>query len=98
MTASTAHLTIRGEGVAGVDATIRLTPGSHILCCVYDDRPPILSLDDGPVHVSVTVPDPGHVTAADLAAARDLAAVVTRYLTDLEHHHAAQVPAPGQAA
>ncbi|HUZ53044.1 MAG TPA: hypothetical protein VMU94_11015 [Streptosporangiaceae bacterium] len=96
MTASTAHLTIRGDGLTGVDVSLRLTPGSFIRCCLYQDRPPILTLDDGPVHVSVSAPDPEHITDDDLAAARDLAAAVTTYLSDLEHHHAAQTS--GQAA
>jgi len=98
MTASTAHLTIRGDGLAGVDATVRLTPDSFIRCCLYPDHAPILALDDGPVHVSVTVPDVEHLTADDLAAGRDLVAAVTTYLSDLEHHHAAQSATPGQAA
>ena len=98
MTASTAHLTIRDEGLTGVDATIRLTPGTFIRCCLYDDRPAILALDDGPAHIAVTVPDPEHVTADDLAAARDLAAAVTKYLSDLEHHHTAPPANQGEAA
>jgi hypothetical protein len=98
MTASSAHLTIRSDGLVGVDATLRLIPGTFIRCCVYPDHAPILALDDGPVHVSITVPDFEHLTAQDLAAARDLAAAVTRYLSDLEHHHAAQSATPGQAA
>jgi hypothetical protein len=97
MTATAASLTIRGDGRAGVDATVRLTTGSFIRCCSYPDQPPILAVNDGPVHVAVTVPDPEHVTADDLAAARDLAAAVTRYLTELEHH-AAQSTTPGHAA
>jgi hypothetical protein len=98
VTASSAHLSIHGDGRIGVDATIRPGPGTLVRCCLYDDRPAILTLDDGPVHVAITVPDSDQVTAEDLADARDLAAAVTTYLTDLEQHHAAQPATPGQAA
>ena len=94
MTGTAATLTIRADGLAGVDATVRLTPGSFIRCCSY---PPILAVADGPVHLAVTVPDPEHVTADDLAAARDLAEAVARYMTELEHH-AAVSETPGHAA
>lgn len=86
MTGSSANLTIRGHGIAGVDATVRLTPSSFIRCCIYQDGPPILALDDGPVHVAVTVPDPEHVTEDDLAAARYLAAEARKYVTELQGH------------
>ena len=97
MTASSAHLTIRGECLVGVDAMIRLTPGTFIRCCVYDDRAAILALDDGTVQMSITVPDSDHVTAEDLAAARVLAAASATYLSDLEHH-AASSASQGEAA
>jgi hypothetical protein len=90
MTASSAHLALRPDGSMQVDSSLRLSGSSHVLCCTYPDRPPILALDDAHVHVSVTVPDPEHVTADDLAIARDLASAVSRYVTELEHHHASR--------
>jgi hypothetical protein len=34
--------------------------------CIYDDRPPVLSVTDAHVSVSVTVPDTSRVTAEDV--------------------------------
>jgi hypothetical protein len=85
MTASTATLSVRSDGTAEVDANLRLSGRSYILCCTYADRPPILSVRDARVDVSITVPDAETVTPEDLAAARRLADAVTRYVTELEH-------------
>jgi hypothetical protein len=92
MTRSTASVSFRPDGTGDVDASLRLTGNSLIMCCTYDDRPPILSVKDGHVSVSVAVPDPEAVTADDLATARQLADAVTRYVTELEQHRAP----PGQ--
>jgi hypothetical protein len=88
MTASTATLSIRSDGTTEVDASLRLTGSTYILCCTYDNRPPILSVRDAPVDVTITVPDADAVTADDLAAARRLADAMTRYVTELESHAA----------
>jgi hypothetical protein len=88
MIPSTAHLHLR-PGSAQVDASFRLTGDSHICCYVYPDRPPILSVTDAHVSVSVTVPDAEAVTPADLDTARRLADAIVRYIADLERHLAA---------
>ncbi len=98
MSDSTAYVNFRSGGVASVDASLRLTGRSHIQCCTYPDRPAILSVDDGHVTVSVTVPDCGQVTAGDLATARRLAVAVTQYVTDLEQRCATDGTAESTAA
>ncbi len=90
MTASTASVQFRSGGVASVDASLRLTGCSYVQCCTHPDRPAILSVDDGHVSVSVTVPDSGQVTSEDLDTARRLADAVARYITDLEQRLTAQ--------
>jgi hypothetical protein len=96
---TSAYIKFRSDGVAGVDASLRLSGGSHIMCCTYADRPPILAVDDRHVSVSVTVPDSGQVTAEDLATARRLADAVAAYIAELETRMAAQGPATeGEAA
>jgi hypothetical protein len=84
-----AHITFRAEGAPGVAASVYLTGDTHIQCCRYDDRPPILALDDGPVKISVTVPDSANVTAEDLRSARRLSEAVSAYVADLEARWAA---------
>jgi hypothetical protein len=91
MTASTATISVRSDGTTGVDASLRLTGRSYILCCTYADRSPILSVSDAQVSVSVSAPDAETVTPEDLATARRLADAVTRYITELEHR-AGRVP------
>ena len=90
MTASTAYLKVQSDGLTGVNASLYVTGRSHIMCCTYPDRPPILSLDDRCVSVSITVPDRQLVTAGDLETARHLADVVAEYIADLERHKAKQ--------
>ena len=53
-------------------------------CSTYPDRSPVLSITSGPIDVSVGVPDCGHVTAEDVARARQLAATVADFVADLE--------------
>ena len=77
-------------------------------CHTYDDRAPILAIDDAHVQVSIAVPDTrGEVTEEDVAVARQLAKVVSQYVAELERLAAAdrQSPAafdpgaaPGRAA
>lgn len=90
MTATTACVKIGPDGLAGVDASLRVSDRSRFQCCLYDHRPPILALGDAHVSVTITVPDPGHVTAQDVATARRLAAELDRYITGLERWHASQ--------
>ena len=84
MIQSTAYLKVGPDGLSGVNASLYVSGGSHIMCCTYADRPPILSLDDQCVSVSITVPDSNRVTAEDLDTARRLAKAVGEYITDLE--------------
>ena len=86
MTASTAYLKVQSDGLTGVNASLYVSGRSHIMCCTYPDRPPILALTDRCVSVSVTVPDRQQVTAGDLDVARHLADVVAEYIADLERH------------
>ena len=97
MTQSTGSIAFRPDGTGEVDASLRLTGSSYILCCTYDDRPPILAVRDARVSVSVSVPDADAVTPDDLATARRLADAVTRYVAELERHVPA-VPAEQDAA
>jgi hypothetical protein len=73
-----------------VDTSLRISGGSYIYCHTYPDDPPILSVQDRHVLVSVSVPDRAKVTPADLDTARKLAAAVTAYIAELETRMAAQ--------
>jgi hypothetical protein len=69
------------------------------MCCTYDDQPPILSVRDRHVSVTVTVPGTGRVTPEDLETARRLADAVARYIAELETRMTAQgSAAEGEAA
>jgi hypothetical protein len=99
MTPSTAYIKLWPQGPGGVDASLRLTGNSHIQCCLYPDRPAILSITDAHVSVSVSPPDADAVTPADVATAKRLADALARYIADLEHRIPDQAPAAdGQAA
>jgi hypothetical protein len=67
-----------------VDSSLHLTGGTYIYCHTYDDHPPILSITDTHVKVSVTVPESARVTDQDLACARRLAEAAARYVAELE--------------
>jgi hypothetical protein len=86
MIPSTGYVKFWPDGRAHVDASLRLTGQSHIQCCTYDDRPPILSVSDAHVSVSISVTDPGAVTAGDLSAARRLGDAITAYIAELQQH------------
>jgi len=94
MTPTSAHIQFVPDGVTDLDTALRLSASTHIQCYISDDRPPILVINDRHIRVSVTVPDSGRVTAADLETAQRLADAAARYLTDLER----RVAAPGPAA
>jgi hypothetical protein len=99
MIPSTASVRFRPDGAAEVDTALRLTPGSHINCFTYPGRPPILSIDDAHVSVTVTVPESGAVTGADLDTAHRLADAVARYITGLhERIPSEDIPDLGDAA
>jgi len=89
-----ANIRFRPDGVAGVDASLRISSHTYLRCHIYDDIAPILAVDDHHMQVSITVPDPEHVTAEDLDTARCLAKAVAEYIAGLEarltaHHDAA---------
>ena len=100
MITSDAYIRFSSDGPAGVDASLRISGGSFIYCHTYPDDPPILSVHDRHVSVSVTVPDRHKITPEDLDTARRLAAAVTAYIAELETRMATQDPAAdeGEAA
>jgi hypothetical protein len=85
-----ASINVRPEGLAEVEAALRISAESYIRCHRYDGKPPIMSLTDQHVHVSISVPDSDRVTADDLDTARRLAKVVAEYIAELEARAAAQ--------
>jgi hypothetical protein len=91
---SDACIRFRPDGPAEVDTSLRISGGSYIYCHTYPDDPPILSVHDQHVTVSVTIPDRAKVTPADLDTARRLAAAVAAYIAELER----QLTAQGTAA
>ena len=100
MITSDAYVRLGPNGPAGVDASLRISGGSHIYCHTYPDDPPILSVHDHHVSVSVTVPDRHKITPEDLDTARKLADAVTAYIAELETRMTAQDTAAdeGEAA
>lgn len=83
MIPSTAHIRFAAGGTAQVAAALRLTTSSHIRCCTYLDRPAIVTVNDGHVSVTLTVPDPAQVSFDDLDIAVSLAEALTDYIADL---------------
>ena len=98
MIPTSAYIKFRPDGVAAVDAGLRLSGASFIMCCAYPDRPPIMSVDDRHVSVTVTVPDSGRVTGEDLETARRLADALAVYIAELETRMTAQGPSAGEVA
>jgi hypothetical protein len=94
---STASVQFEQGGAAEVSATVRLNGGSRIYCHLYEDSAPILSITDQHVRMSVSVPDPDHVTEQDVSFGRLLAEFVARYVTELEKL-AASTPRTGEGA
>jgi hypothetical protein len=86
------------DGPAEVDASLHLSGSSFICCHTYPADPPILSVKDAHVSVSVTVPDRHTVTSGDLDTARRLADAVAAYIAELEMRMAAQGTAAKEAA
>ena len=100
MTTSDAYIRFSPDGPAEVDASLRVSDRTYIYCHTYPAEPPILSVRDRHVSVTVTVPDRDTVTPGDLDTARKLAAAVAAYIAELEARMAAQGPAAdeGEAA
>ena len=100
MTAVKTSATVRfgASGVVEVEPSIRLSATTFIACHVYDDCAPILAIEDGNVRLSLTVPDTGHVTGADVNRAMALADVVARYIAELGEHVADEDSAAQDAA
>jgi hypothetical protein len=95
---TSAYIKFRPDGVAAVDAGLRLSGASFIMCCTYPDQPPILSVDDRHVSVTVSVPDSGRVSPEDVETARRLADAVAVYIAELENRMAAQDSAAKEVA
>jgi hypothetical protein len=87
---STAHIRFAADGMAQVEAALRLTASSHIRCCTYPDHPAIVTVGHRHVLVTLTVPDPAQVTVDDLDAAVSLAEALTDYIADLRRWMTAQ--------
>jgi hypothetical protein len=86
MIPSSACVCYQTDGPAQVDVSLRPSGDSHFQCCTYPAQPPILSIRDAHISVSVTVPDAGHVTAGDLDTANRLADALGEYITELQRH------------
>jgi hypothetical protein len=94
---STAYVQYGPDQVAEVSTSVRLTGLSRMYCHTYLDSAPVVSITDAHVKVSISIPDPDQVTEQDIEHARQLAALVARYVTELEHLAAAsQAAGPGQ--
>ena len=85
MTTVKTSATVRfsSSGPVEVQPSIRLNASTFIACHVYDDCAPILSIDDGNVRLSLTVPDTAHVTGEDVNRAMALADAVARFIAEL---------------
>ena len=94
---STAYVQFGPDQVPEVTTSVRLTDLSRMYCHTYPDSAPVVSITDAHVKVSISVPDPDQVTGQDIEHARQLAALVARYVTELEHLAEASPDAePGQ--
>jgi hypothetical protein len=71
------------DGQATVQSYVRLTAGTHIQCCTYDDAAPILSIRDGAADITITNPGQGEVTEDDVRLGHLLAEAVARYAAEL---------------
>ena len=93
-----ATIRLHADGAIKVEPFIRLTEGTFIRCCTYEDHAPILAIDDGNVSVSLTVPDVRRVTGEDVNRALALADAVARYAAELGEHVADEDSAAPDAA
>jgi hypothetical protein len=86
---SSAYIQLGPDQVPEVSTSVRLTGLSRMYCHTYPDSAPVVSITDAHVKVSLSVPDPDQVTGQDTEHARQLATLVARYVTELEHLAAA---------
>ena len=94
---SSAYVQFGPDQVPEVNTSVRLTALSRMYCHTYPDSAPVVSITDAHVKVSISVPDPDQVTGRDVEHARQLAALVARYVAELEQLAAANQDAgPGQ--
>ena len=93
---SAGELRVRPDGSTEMHVSVHLDGGAWLQCSTYPDRSPVLSITSGPVDVSVGVPDCDHVTAQDVALARQLAATVAEFVADLERCAAMPDQAPAE--
>jgi hypothetical protein len=100
MTTVKTQATVRfgSSGPVEVWPSVHLNGSTFIDCHTYEDSAPVLVIDDGPVRVSVTVPDSSQVTAEDVERGRALAEAVVRSVAELEHRAASQDSAADEAA
>jgi hypothetical protein len=87
---SDAYVRFSPDGPAEVDASLRVSDRTYIYCHTYPAEPPILSVRDRHVSVSMTVPDRDKVTPGDLDTARRLADAVAAYIAELGARMAVQ--------
>jgi hypothetical protein len=86
---STAYVQFWPDERPEVNATVRVRDSSRMYCHTYPDSAPIVSIDDPPIKVAISVPDPDQVTDQDVQHARQLADLLARYIAELEHRAAA---------
>ena len=86
------------KGAVQVDAALRLTGDSLIVCNIYADNAPILHIEDEHVSVTIGARDPKKVAADDVVQAHRLADALAAYLGELETHVAAPGNSEGVAA
>jgi hypothetical protein len=91
---TTAYIQFDPDHVPEVNATVRLTALSRMYCHTYPDSAPVVSITDAHVKIAISVPDPDQVTGEDVERARQLAALLARYVTELEHLAAAEQAGP----
>jgi hypothetical protein len=93
---SSAYVQFGPDQVPEVNTSVRLTGLSRMYCHTYPDSAPVVSITDAHIKVAISVPDPDQVTGQDVEHARQLAALLARYVTELEHLAAANQDAgPG---
>jgi len=81
---SSAYVQFGPDLVPEVSTSVRLTALSRMYCHTYPDSAPVVSITDAHVKVSISVPDPDQVTEQDVEHARQLTALLARYVTELE--------------
>jgi hypothetical protein len=87
--ATSAEVRFGAAGVATVASHLYPAASTYVECFTYPGKPPVLVIRDGHVEVIITAPDPGQVSAGDLAWGRSLAEAAARYTAELERRHIA---------